>query len=258
MSLHLVLVVVLAVVVLGDDDDDFADYWKGLNRGADRRIVTFGLRGGADVTVGAALTPALDTLAKALLGQLPNASGTVEVTGPEHERGGRRGDERHHQPGVPQRSLLQPAPCAHERDGGHGVVRDDEQRAHRRTDGLVQLLVHHEERHDPGAGSQCLPVFGGEHRRRCPRGDDRDGRERRQREEWRVRIRGAFAELDPIICYSIKSCGNIHICKLLANRGSGMDVVSGGELYWALANTPARPRIEGELPASVLRPTSTR
>ena len=47
------------------------------------------------------------------------------------------------------------------------------------------------------------------------------------------RIAAAFAELDPIICYSIKSCGNIHICKLLANRGSGMDVVSGGELHRA-------------------------
>lgn len=53
------------------------------------------------------------------------------------------------------------------------------------------------------------------------------------------RIAQAFAELDPIICYSIKSCGNIHICKLLANRGSGMDVVSGGELHRAQqAGTP--------------------
>lgn len=43
----------------------------------------------------------------------------------------------------------------------------------------------------------------------------------------------AFAELSPIICYSIKSCGNVHICKLLADRGAGMDVVSGGELFRA-------------------------
>lgn len=43
----------------------------------------------------------------------------------------------------------------------------------------------------------------------------------------------AFAELDPVICYSIKSCGNVHICRLLAQRGAGMDVVSGGELYRA-------------------------
>lgn len=43
----------------------------------------------------------------------------------------------------------------------------------------------------------------------------------------------AFAELNPVICYSIKSCGNIHICKLLASLGAGMDVVSGGELHRA-------------------------
>jgi len=43
----------------------------------------------------------------------------------------------------------------------------------------------------------------------------------------------AFSELDPIICYSIKSCGNLNIVKLLAERGSGMDVVSGGEIFRA-------------------------
>ncbi len=46
-------------------------------------------------------------------------------------------------------------------------------------------------------------------------------------------LTGAFAELDPIICYSIKSCGNLNLVKLLAERGSGMDVVSGGEIYRA-------------------------
>ena len=48
------------------------------------------------------------------------------------------------------------------------------------------------------------------------------------------RIRDAFAALDPLICYSIKSCQNLHICKLLADLGSGFDVVSGGELFRAL------------------------
>jgi diaminopimelate decarboxylase len=47
------------------------------------------------------------------------------------------------------------------------------------------------------------------------------------------RLVKAFAELDPIICYSIKSCSNVHICKLLADMGCGMDVVSGGELFRA-------------------------
>lgn len=46
-------------------------------------------------------------------------------------------------------------------------------------------------------------------------------------------IANAFAELDPLICYSIKSCGNIHICRLLAEQGAGMDVVSGGEVFRA-------------------------
>ena len=46
-------------------------------------------------------------------------------------------------------------------------------------------------------------------------------------------LSSAFAELDPIICYSIKSCGNLHIVKLLAEQGSGMDVVSGGEVFRA-------------------------
>ncbi len=44
----------------------------------------------------------------------------------------------------------------------------------------------------------------------------------------------AFAELSPIICYSIKSCQNLSICRLLAELGAGFDVVSGGELYRAV------------------------
>jgi len=47
-------------------------------------------------------------------------------------------------------------------------------------------------------------------------------------------IAQAFAPLDPLICYSIKSCPNIHICRLLHDRGAGFDVVSGGELVRAL------------------------
>ncbi len=48
----------------------------------------------------------------------------------------------------------------------------------------------------------------------------------------------AFAALKPTICYAIKSCDNLHILKLLAGRGAGMDTVSGGEIYRAqLAGT---------------------
>jgi diaminopimelate decarboxylase len=47
------------------------------------------------------------------------------------------------------------------------------------------------------------------------------------------KIKKAFAELDTTICYSIKACGNINILKILADSGSGFDIVSGGELYRA-------------------------
>lgn len=48
------------------------------------------------------------------------------------------------------------------------------------------------------------------------------------------RLSAAFAPLNPLICYSIKSCGNLSICRALGQRGAGMDVVSGGELFRAL------------------------
>jgi diaminopimelate decarboxylase len=55
------------------------------------------------------------------------------------------------------------------------------------------------------------------------------------------RIAAAFAPADPLVCYSVKSCSNIHILKLLGERGSGMDVVSGGELHRTrLAGVPGR------------------
>ncbi|MEO6435782.1 MAG: diaminopimelate decarboxylase [Tepidisphaeraceae bacterium] len=47
-------------------------------------------------------------------------------------------------------------------------------------------------------------------------------------------IAEAFKPLDATICYSIKSCGNINICKFLAAEGCGFDVTSGGELFRAL------------------------
>jgi diaminopimelate decarboxylase len=47
-------------------------------------------------------------------------------------------------------------------------------------------------------------------------------------------IQTAFAEAKPIICFSIKTNGNIHIARLMAEYGSGFDVTSGGELYRAL------------------------
>jgi diaminopimelate decarboxylase len=56
------------------------------------------------------------------------------------------------------------------------------------------------------------------------------------------KISAAFAELDPLICYSVKCNSNVHICRLLAKAGAGFDVVSGGELFRAVqaGGDPAR------------------
>jgi diaminopimelate decarboxylase len=47
-------------------------------------------------------------------------------------------------------------------------------------------------------------------------------------------IAQAFAPIHATVCYSIKSCGNLNICKVLADEGCGFDVTSGGELFRAL------------------------
>ncbi len=47
-------------------------------------------------------------------------------------------------------------------------------------------------------------------------------------------LQEAFAEAEPLLCYSIKTNGNLGICRLMAEHGSGFDVTSGGELYRAL------------------------
>src|SRR5947209_5113142 len=48
-------------------------------------------------------------------------------------------------------------------------------------------------------------------------------------------VQKAFAPANPVIAYSVKSNGNLGICKLMAEHGSGFDVTSAGELYRALA-----------------------
>jgi len=49
------------------------------------------------------------------------------------------------------------------------------------------------------------------------------------------KMQEAYRELETTICFSVKACSNIHILKLIAQQGSGFDIVSGGELYRALA-----------------------
>ena len=44
-------------------------------------------------------------------------------------------------------------------------------------------------------------------------------------------IQTAFAELNPVICYSVKANSNLGILKVMKDAGSSFDVVSGGEFH---------------------------
>jgi diaminopimelate decarboxylase len=44
-------------------------------------------------------------------------------------------------------------------------------------------------------------------------------------------IQTAFADVEPVICYSVKSNGNLGILKVMQEAGSSFDVVSGGEFF---------------------------
>jgi diaminopimelate decarboxylase len=48
-------------------------------------------------------------------------------------------------------------------------------------------------------------------------------------------LKQAFAAVEPLICYSLKTNPNLSICRLMREAGTGFDVTSGGELYRALA-----------------------
>jgi len=47
------------------------------------------------------------------------------------------------------------------------------------------------------------------------------------------KLKSAFSSIKPLICYSVKANSNLSLLKLLTSRGSGLDIVSGGELYRA-------------------------
>ncbi|MFM7538941.1 MAG: diaminopimelate decarboxylase [Planctomycetota bacterium] len=54
-------------------------------------------------------------------------------------------------------------------------------------------------------------------------------------------IQKAFADANPLICYSVKTNGNLGICKVMCRHGSGFDVTSAGEMHRAiLAGAPGR------------------
>ena len=48
------------------------------------------------------------------------------------------------------------------------------------------------------------------------------------------KLASAFSVVEPLICYSVKVCSNIHILRLLKEEGGGFDIVSGGELHRVL------------------------
>jgi diaminopimelate decarboxylase len=55
-----------------------------------------------------------------------------------------------------------------------------------------------------------------------------------------VKLKDAFREVKPIICYSVKANSNLALLKALVDKGAGLDIVSGGELFRALrAGCPA-------------------
>lgn len=47
-------------------------------------------------------------------------------------------------------------------------------------------------------------------------------------------LQGAFESLDVTICFSVKSNSNIAVLRLMAGKGVGADIVSGGELFRSL------------------------
>ncbi|MDD5128708.1 MAG: diaminopimelate decarboxylase [Candidatus Omnitrophica bacterium] len=56
-----------------------------------------------------------------------------------------------------------------------------------------------------------------------------------------IKLRKAFSAIDPLICYSVKANSNLSILKALVEKGAGLDIVSGGELFRAIkAGCPAK------------------
>ena len=53
------------------------------------------------------------------------------------------------------------------------------------------------------------------------------------RRHYRV-FDGAFAEIDHLVCFSVKASSNLAVLRTFVREGSGFDVVSGGELFRAL------------------------
>jgi diaminopimelate decarboxylase len=48
------------------------------------------------------------------------------------------------------------------------------------------------------------------------------------------KLRDAFSQVKPLICFSMKANSSLALCKILTGKGAGLDIVSGGELFKAL------------------------
>lgn len=48
-----------------------------------------------------------------------------------------------------------------------------------------------------------------------------------------LKLQDAFKPIKPLICYSVKANSNLAILKSLVDKGAGLDIVSGGELFRA-------------------------
>jgi len=49
-----------------------------------------------------------------------------------------------------------------------------------------------------------------------------------------IKLEQAFKAVNPLICYSVKANSNLGILKALVDKGAGLDIVSGGELFRAI------------------------
>jgi len=50
-----------------------------------------------------------------------------------------------------------------------------------------------------------------------------------------LKLQEAFKPVQPLICYSVKANSNLAILKSLVDKGAGLDIVSGGELFRAVS-----------------------
>lgn len=48
-----------------------------------------------------------------------------------------------------------------------------------------------------------------------------------------TKLKRAFSEVDPLICFSMKANSSLAVLRALVKKGAGLDIVSGGELYKA-------------------------